>query len=543
MRIRQKILGLVLVPLCGALALTFVGHRGLDGLGRMTDELADTHVEKLVGEEFDALKRLRGSIELLLNGDRDAYQAMLAEKEVLQGVDAERYAELLETKNENSKQALDRVVRGAAGLLQAEQRRALVQEFEGRFATWQELDGRIFESSRDAAGVDSARQWQEESQAAFEAMRDVIDRMQMAQEAAIPAQLARIDASRTAAREIAESAGRQAVATQLWFLGIAGCSIVLLLVLGGLTARSILRPIRALLARFRDIGRGSGDLTHRMDESRHDEFGELAGEFNTFIGKLEQVIQQIQGVSAQIRRSSTHVSSTSTELASGASEQSANLQSISQAAADVHAMTAQNAKQAGEAAELSTKSRSSADRGQLRMSEMAQAMAVIDASAQEIGTIIRVIDEIAFQTNLLALNAAVEAARAGESGKGFAVVAEEVRSLAQRSAQAARDTTAKIQESLSRTRAGVELADGVKAALDEIAAGTHETHAILDRISLGSAEQAESIGTLDRSMTELDVVTQRNAASAEELASASQETAAQVAMLDELIASFKVGAC
>jgi methyl-accepting chemotaxis protein len=203
-------------------------------------------------------------------------------------------------------------------------------------------------------------------------------------------------------------------------------------------------------------------------------------------------------------------------------------------------MTSRNAANAQQAAALSGESQSSADKGQQETELMSDAMDQIKKSSAEISKIIKVIDEIAFQTNLLALNAAVEAARAGEAGKGFAVVADEVRNLAQRSAEAARNTSSMIEASTARADNGVEIARRVRTSLEEIVASTNKVNTLLTEIASASIEQAEGIGQITKGVSELDTVTQQNAGNSEELASSAEQTSVQVTTLRELVARFQV---
>jgi methyl-accepting chemotaxis protein len=169
------------------------------------------------------------------------------------------------------------------------------------------------------------------------------------------------------------------------------------------------------------------------------------------------------------------------------------------------------------------------------MVKMSKAINDIQKSAAETAKIIKVIDEIAFQTNLLALNAAVEAARAGEAGKGFAVVAEEVRNLAMRSAEAAKNTAAMIEESVQNSRNGVSIAEEVGKTLEEITAASTKVNALVGEIAAASNEQAQGIGQVNTAVTQMDKVTQSNAAAAEESASASEELAAQATQLSGVV--------
>lgn len=300
------------------------------------------------------------------------------------------------------------------------------------------------------------------------------------------------------------------------------------------------KPVAAMIDRVRDIAEGEGDLTQRLDASKRDELGTMAGWFNKFLEKLETIIRDVGSGAEQIDGGSSQVSSASQSVASGASEQAASLEEISASLEEMSAMTDRNASNAREAVDVSDRSQSDAGECQQQMSAMSDAMGAIKQSSDSIAKILKVIDEIAFQTNLLALNAAVEAARAGEAGKGFAVVAEEVRNLAQRSAEAARETATMVEESTTRADTAFDLCERVGESLDRIVKGTNDVNSLLGEIAAASGEQAEGVGQINSGVTELDRVTQQNAGNSEELAAASEQTAAQVASLRELIGAFKV---
>jgi len=218
-------------------------------------------------------------------------------------------------------------------------------------------------------------------------------------------------------------------------------------------------------------------------------------------------------------------------LAEGSSEQAASIEETSSSLEEMSSMTKRNADNAHKANDLARQARGAADNGANEMQAMSQAMNEIKTSSDDIGKIIKTIDEIAFQTNILALNAAVEAARAGEAGMGFAVVADEVRNLAQRSAQAAKETAGKIQGAIEKTAQGVEISAKVGAQLQEIVSKVRQVDELIAEVSAASKEQSQGIEQVNTAVGQMDTVTQSTAAAAEESASAAEELSAQAATL------------
>ncbi len=250
---------------------------------------------------------------------------------------------------------------------------------------------------------------------------------------------------------------------------------------------------------------------------------------------LRQIIEGLSQGSSQVSSAAEQVSASSQSMAEGASEQASSLEETSASLEEMASMTRQNAENAGRANSMAKEAHTAAVEGRDAMARMAEAIDKIKNSSDETAKIIKTIDEIAFQTNLLALNAAVEAARAGEAGKGFAVVAEEVRNLAQRSAQAARNTSELIAEAQNNAENGVNVTGEVREILMRIADGVEKVTGLIEEVSTASDEQAKGIDQVNTAVSQIDQVTQSNAASSEEAASASEELSAQAAELQEMV--------
>lgn len=365
-----------------------------------------------------------------------------------------------------------------------------------------------------------------------------------------------------------------AVNTQLkWLVAVAIVMLIISFAWSVLLASVISRPLASTVQMVKDLQ--AGQLEKRLNLKRKDEIGEMSEVVDNFADNLQleiitafeklaegdftfeahglireplqranqslsEVMNRIQQNSSQIAASSSEVADSSQGLAQGATEQASSLEEISASLHEMSSQTSSNAENANQARALAADASQAAIEGNQKMEGMVTAMAEINQAGENIGKIIKVIDEIAFQTNLLALNAAVEAARAGQHGKGFAVVAEEVRNLAARSAKAASETAELIEGSVEKTKNGTAIAHQTADSLKEIVEGISKVNDLVSEISAANSEQAMGISQINQGISQLDNVTQQNTASSETSAAVSEELSAQSEQMRLMLQRFVV---
>ncbi|CAB3744283.1 Methyl-accepting chemotaxis protein II [Achromobacter denitrificans] len=304
--------------------------------------------------------------------------------------------------------------------------------------------------------------------------------------------------------------------------------------------RRVLQPLKEAGNHFDRIA--GGDLTARVDVRNTNEIGQLFAALKRMQESLTRTVSSVRRGVDEINVGSHEIAAGNTDLSSRTEQQAASLEETAASMEELASTVKQNADNARQANQLAASASDVAERGGSAVSEVVSTMQEISASSRKISEIVSVIDGIAFQTNILALNAAVEAARAGEQGKGFAVVAGEVRSLAQRSAQAAKEIKGLIEDSVTKVGAGSQQVERAGATMQEIVASVKRVTDIMGEISAASEEQSSGIDQVNRAVSQMDEVTQQNAALVEEAAAAAGSLQEQAQRLAEAVAVFKINA-
>ncbi len=343
--------------------------------------------------------------------------------------------------------------------------------------------------------------------------------------------------------QLALQAYEEAQAASTRTMMLAAVTVAILLVLALISASLIIRTITRNLDSAVQVAEtvAQGDLRSHIEVTSKDELGRLMLALKGMNNNLLSIVGRIRESSESIATGATQISTGNNDLSQRTEEQASNLQQTAASMEELASTVRHNTDNAQQATTLARNAAHTASQGGEAMEQVTQTMETISASSRKIADIIGVIDGIAFQTNILALNAAVEAARAGEQGRGFAVVAGEVRALAGRSAEAAKEIKLLIQQSVSQVNEGTTLVEATGKTIGDVVQQVQSVAALIQEISNASQEQSQGTGQVSDAIAQLDQVTQQNAALVEESAAAANSLSYQAAELNRLVATFKTG--
>ena len=506
-------------------ALAFIGV----ALSLWLVVLADALLVNTLRERLDAFSGpLHDATVAVMGAQRDLYQARSAENEYLRYIPGMPESRAAKASYQAMADEVERqLVRFRQALADYPAVLASAEGVEADFAAWREASRATFDFYDDQNVVRATQQIDRDSLARFEALGERLGGASRAVTARA------LDLAAATAGEI-----RQQRLIVGLFAGVVGLLAVVVALVG---PHLMSRAIRRLTRRIDEITDGDGDLSARIDSPRRDELGDLARSFNGFIERIDTTLQAVRDGAHGVHRASDEIARGGQELASRTEQSAASLQQTSASIEQITTTVRHTADAAGQAEGLTRETLEVTRRGRAAMGKVEGAMDEISAASSRINEMVALIDGIAFQTNLLALNASVEAARAGEHGRGFAVVAGEVRTLAARSGDAAREIRELVARSVASTGDGVGLTRDAGRTMEAIVASIERVTGVIAGISAGAREQSQGIGQVNTAVSELDALTQHNAALVEESSGAAGALRQQARALTGLVAGFRLG--
>jgi methyl-accepting chemotaxis protein len=424
-----------------------------------------------------------------------------------------------------SREAYNSAAKELEGTLKSAESKAEFATIQRNLEKNRQANTKVLESSLAGRDKEATRLMFDEARPADQALQDSIDIL-----------IKHFNASIAKRYGQAQDNHKQAVT---YTLSLSALALLLGVVIAVLITRSVTTPLAAVGAVIETVAQG--DLTQRVEIDSKDELGELGRILNNTNEGLREMVLQIQESALAISTASGEISMGNTDLSRRTEEQAASLEETASSMEQITSNVNQTADNAKSANHESSKARQVAQDGGAAVTQVISAMEAINQSSAKINEIIGVVDEIAFQTNLLALNAAVEAARAGEQGRGFAVVAAEVRNLAKRSADAAKEIKGLIRESVAKSEDGNKIAAHAGDTIAEVVANVQRVTSLVSEIANATHEQSTGLNEINKAVVSMDEVTQQNAALVEESAAAAESLDAQAHALTEIVGRFRTG--
>ena len=568
MSIRKKILGLVIMAVLGVGVLLAQGWWTIRQVNQASKGVVDDQLMPLLNVEMPAVMRDSDMIALLLNADRDSYQATLGEKNAIMAANAKEHEQAVKDSVSNRKQVVDRVGQAAAQADSPEIQK-LYAEFQQLNRAWNDAHEAVLaQTGKPGAAAESLYAQSMAAHEKFEAMRDAIDQMVGVLEARIAESNKRVPEQIQQAQDSSDAMFSYAQAAGAMFLAVAVVMIAVVTAAGFWLSRSILRPLAVFGARMRDISTGERDLTRRIDESGSDEFADLARGFNAFVQGIQQLLTEVAGATREVSAAATQIAATSDEMAHGVDEQATQ---VAQIQAAVEEMSTSLASVAEKSVTANTSAKDAGDQAREggnvvsqtvtdihsisdTVRNAAQVVEQLGQRSEQIGAVIGVINDIDDQTNLLALNAAIEAARAGEHGRGFSVVADEVRKLADRTTRATDEIATSIKAIQNETReavgrmnsgteqvtASVERAARAGENLDKIVSAAEQVRNMIGSIAAATEQQSTTSEQVARAAQSMSLTSRQSQEGTRQAADAANQLSNRAEHLQRLVGQFKL---
>jgi methyl-accepting chemotaxis protein len=530
MRIRTKVIVLAVVPCAAIVALSAYGWRSLHQGG----DLAVSSLEEQI-QSAGRIEDLNESIVYLLNADRDAHQAIIAETRAIYASSPDVLNAADKENAENLQQVQDRSALASAQFFG--DMNAVYTAFQRDFAAWRAHSRDVVAAARSGAAPADLEASHARSVTLFNTMRKHIDDLQNLEELEIARLRSEAEDRRHAViAAVDENTG----AASLLYGVIGGGALLATLGIAFAICRSVFGRLGFLLTRMTEVAQGDGDLTVRINDASNDECGKLGQQFDNFVARVQDIMKAVADSAHSVASAATQIAASNEEMSAGLSMQSEQTTQVAQA-------TQRMAETATEVADRSTEGGQVVSQTVMQIEQIAGAVQTsadkvgeLGRKSEEIGQIISVINDIADQTNLLALNAAIEAARAGEHGRGFAVVADEVRKLAERTTQATEQVGTSIREIQSETGAAVQ---NMQAGREKVQAGVdyaRRAGEALSSIVAAAGKQNNATQEIAQSLEHLNSVASQSREGAQQAAAAATQLSTEAEKLQALVGRFKV---